>query len=741
MHSKRYFIQKNKECNAMQFLVIVTSLFAPFLAVKSDSSIYGSWEPVIPRSDGGAVGQSLGMQTVHSVLLPSGKVLMTSGSSWRNLGPVEFYPDFPNPKAGRGIWNKDQDPFHNSKLDEYYQLVNNAGVYDPKENTFYRISHPTPVDDPLVKDHFAPNDLFCTGHQHLPDGNILFAGGTQYYYPYRTGHRATYIFDWKKELNITWSTVDWRLIPEPLAENPWIFSGFMERGRWYTSLVPLLDGRLALFGGYVGFDVGYPEMYQFETNSLVEFFDPSLFETNNTQAAWTAVDVKASPNGPFTSLINQPFQPTPGVNCDDRCKLDNQYDVFKLYPENYLLDDGRIFMTREGDWVSMRTSDTAHMRRTNRTYFVTIKETKITFKPGPSRLDEATSYGTSFLDPNSQSIMILGGQPTSSGTFLYQQKENYYAGGRGSRKLEQFHLSSEHWTIDRNFLDEDRTMHSALILPTRQVLIINGANYDFYGPIFYPILLTPRYNDQNAFIGYRKQRMNVGVQPRLYHNTAILLPDGRIWISGGNSARATVRNTIIPQQQTNITQQPKPNLDSVDLDMYFIDDGPLGRHQKGMLGVPTEIWAAEIFSPPYLFIDGNRRASIRDIQLLTPPKAYNYKSVIHEKTYYLLKSNKNYNIILDGLPMRCGKSIASLVMIKLPSNTHGWDGGQKFVELPYTVVPSNAINNGTGQIHLRTPNAQTANIPPAFYMLFYVDCKGKPSEAQMVRFDDRAQEL
>jgi hypothetical protein len=33
---------------------------------------------------------------------------------------------------------------------------------------------------------------------------------------------------------------------------------------------------------------------------------------------------------------------------------------------------------------------------------------------------------------------------------------------------------------------------------------------------------------------------------------------------------------------------------------------------------------------------------------------------------------------------------------------------------------------------------KSANVPPGYYMLFYVDCMGKPSLAQMVRFDDAA---
>lgn len=35
----------------------------------------------------------------------------------------------------------------------------------------------------------------------------------QYYFPYRTGNRATYVFDWKKELSINWNDVDWSVIP------------------------------------------------------------------------------------------------------------------------------------------------------------------------------------------------------------------------------------------------------------------------------------------------------------------------------------------------------------------------------------------------------------------------------------------------------------------------------------------------------------------------------------------------
>jgi hypothetical protein len=102
-----------------------------------------------------------------------------------------------------------------------------------------------------------------------------------------------------------------------------------------------------------------------------------------------------------------------------------------------------------------------------------------------------------------------------SSVFLYDTVENQrFAGGRGSRKLEQLHGSTYepnggHWTIEPSFLgnhsQDDPTMHYALLLPTSQILIINGGNYDFYGYIPYPVLLTPEFDStSDTFLGYRR---------------------------------------------------------------------------------------------------------------------------------------------------------------------------------------------------------------------------------------------
>lgn len=466
-----------------------------------------------------------------------------------------------------------------------------------------------------------------------------------------------------------------------------------------------------------------------------------------------------TPNSPFTKVIlDKPFKPTPGYEeacpppeTGSKCYYDNQRDAFKLYPENYLMPDGRIYLTREGDWVSLRTCDTAFMRKTKLTYWASIGGTRdnpsMSFQPGPDRPDEISSYGTTYWDPNSGNITLLGGQPTSPGLLypvnggaLEPQAPTHFAGGLASRKKETFHYEPStplggHWTFDDpNFLgdaeQDDRTMHYALILPTRQILVINGGNFDFYGPVFYPWLFTPKFDGKKKFIGYDRQRLAEDVEPRLYHNAAVLMPDGRIWVSGGNSARAGVRSSLPPPADNTKTQtaQPKPDLSLVDVDLYFFQDGPIAKGMQGSLTTPTENWVAEIFSPPYFFIDGARQTQIKEIGSAV-------SKVIAGKTYYLLKSNQQYTATLSDLPESCpaGKS-PSLALIKLPSATHGWENGQKFEELRFF------SDGAADRIRFATPDAKKANLPPAYYMLFYVDCKGKPSHARMVRFDDSARE-
>src|SRR4026208_1699115 len=78
-------------------------------------------------------------------------------------------------------------------------------------------------------------DLWCGGHTFLPDGRLLFVGGTNYYPPppdpFYGGLKEAYLFDPFTE---TWERLD-----------------DMQVGRWYPTLIRLADDRVFTFSGLV----------------------------------------------------------------------------------------------------------------------------------------------------------------------------------------------------------------------------------------------------------------------------------------------------------------------------------------------------------------------------------------------------------------------------------------------------------------------------------------------------------
>jgi hypothetical protein len=122
---------------------------------------------------------------------------------------------------------------------------------------------------------------------------------------------------------------------------------------------------------------------------------------------------------------------------------------------------------------------------------------------------------------------------------------------------------------------------------------------------------------------------------------------------------------------------------------------------EGTYAIQGEIFLSEIFSPPYLFASGPRP------RITANPSAIAYGQ--------------------EGqLEIENATASASLVLIKLGSTTHGWDSGQRLVDLQF----EQRLASGT-VVFTVPSNRHVA--PPGYYMLFYVNNVGKPSVAQIVR--------
>ena len=644
------------------FLIFVIALSLIFFRVNpaiaevvGSPETMGAWE-TIPLPP-----QEKRIQSVHTTLLPNGKILMANGSSFRStlIKGNEGYEFI----EGVDLTN--------------YDVINNTGLYDPATGKFERIpSPPALLYDQELK-HTSTNDLFCSGHVQLANGDVLFVGGTGRYYPGGafTGSKWLNLYHWRTG---KWSNV-----------------GQMKDGRWYPTLVTLADGKVAIFSG-LKFDK--PN----QINPSLEIYDP---ETNKLQY----IDLTRIEDSPFNTKVEN----------------ENVYDSIDLYPRIFPLADGRFLIT--GDDAGIAGVLVPHFSK--KSYIMSLDSTDsgevtVSFAVGDERKETSKAYGTALQIPNSEDVLLFGGIiGTNSISFgRGGNTSGFPEGSRVATSLQHWisptNSGTEHgqWEIFDKFLPQPRANLQAVILPNQEILVTNGGQYPEYKPVYEPLLLTP---DQKVKTGYKTKSLNSAKFPRLYHNGAVLLPDGRVFIIGGNANRAgrekdgTVRVDVVGDTTKDTVGDTNKffriadlsnkagEKEEFDIATFYQDPQHYFAAGDSEPFVPAEIWQGEIFSPPYLFKPGSRP------EILSAPDRIQY--------------GQSGTITLKDATVN-----GSLVLNKLGSVTHSFDYGQRLVELPIKTLEDQSSLEFTAPINAHL-------YPPGYYMMFYLNDLGKPSHAKMVK--------
>jgi hypothetical protein len=231
---------------------------------------------------------------------------------------------------------------------------------------------------------------------------------------------------------------------------------------------------------------------------------------------------------------------------------------------------------------------------------------------------------------------------------------------------------------------EPRTMGQFIALPTGQMLLINGAlngtagysgrqtPYDVSlaaGPVLTPVIYDPKAPKGSR---WSRQGLSPSQIPRLYHSTAILLPDGSVLLAGSN-----------------------PNPD-VNLSSFY----------------PTE-YRSDIFFPPYF------SASVRPAPVNLPQTlSYggpSFDIVIPKNTSFVGEPNDAADATI-------------VTLVRGGFTTHAMNMGQRFMQLNNTYT---VFKNGTMVLHVAQlpPNPNLFQPGPA---LLYVVINGVPSVGKLV---------
>ncbi|KAF9062489.1 copper radical oxidase [Rhodocollybia butyracea] len=431
----------------------------------------------------------------------------------------------------------------------------------------------------------------------------------------------------------------------------------MQKQRWYSAAEPLADGTIAIIGGFV--NGGY-------INRNYPNTDPE-FEGGAAEPTYEFYPA----NGTTATVMNFMIK-TSGLNA---------------YAHTYLMPSGKMLV--QANYSTMLWDPS------------TNTETDLPDMPGQVVRVYPASGGVAMLpltpaNNYTPTVIFCGGSNMTDdmwGNYSWPVIDTFYypASSDCQRITPEPTDGSSPVYVQDDDMPETRTMGQFIILPNGKLLMINGGengtagyseNTDTtleYGQMPYGMSLAaapvgqPALYDPDAPSGSRWSNDGFSTSniPRLYHSSAILLPDASVLVAGSN-----------------------PNVD-VNLTTFF----------------PTT-YQAEIFYPPYF------SASSRPVPTGIPGTLTyggNYFDVTVPAASYSGSAND-------------AAANTTVVVIRPGWTTHAMNMGQRYLQLntTYTVNSNGSIVIHTSQM---PPNANLFQPGPA---MVFVVVNGIPSNATFV---------
>ncbi|KAG6837236.1 hypothetical protein H0H93_012630 [Arthromyces matolae] len=512
-------------------------------------------------------------------------------------------------------------------------------------------------------------NTFCASGMHLPNGSwVTFGGngavgrggniGSQLNTAGSGAWDALYQdFDGTKAIRLlnpctnsdSFSSSECQWLDDPSVIS-------MQKRRWYSAAEALADGTVVLIGGFV--NGGY-------VNRNYPNVDPE-FEGGAAEPTY-----EFYPANGRTATTMQFMITTSGLNS---------------YAHTYLLNSGKMLVQANIStviWDYDNNVETPLPDMPNNVARVYPASGAVAMLP----LTPKNNY--------TQTILFCGGTDMPDyawGNYAYPNINTWdYPASQDCQRLtpEPADGSSPKYEADDDML-EGRTMGQFIVLPNGKMLVINGglngtAGYaqktgetDTYAAMPFGMSLasgpvgTPAIYDPEAPKGSRWSNDGLGTSQiaRLYHSSAILLPDASVLVAGSN-----------------------PNADVNTSTVY-----------------PTT-YKAEIFYPPYF------SATTRPAPSGVPKTiSYggNYFDITLPKTSYTGSAND-------------AAENTTVVLVRSGFSTHAMNMGQRYLQLnnSYTVN-----NNGSITLHVaQAPNPNLFQPGPA---LLFVNVKGVPSNGTTV---------